>query len=286
LEIAKACYHKRIYFENKYLHSYVSLTYITKKIKSKMRCGQSRTVKVTPKRTTGEKSDEPAQIHKTTIRRAEFILFIQGGKFGFFTFVPKQVALLAVGCRSPPPINFLFYKNLIGGKDMKNYRDSDYAINKYSKSIVYRFSDRVVVVTLEDYLAENPNKTAKDFDELKTLSDEIYLEQVRTENTQTKKNVSIYGLEETEQCATRSLDEEYMEVQNNNYVMQVVNQLLSDGVLTVIQRRRFILLYFKGLTTRQIAQLEGTTQNAVWKSIHASEIKLKKLFDDGWSSTL
>ena len=78
----------------------------------------------------------------------------------------------------------------------------------------------------------------------------------------------------------------YIEVQNNNYAMKVVNQLLSNGVLTVIQRKRFIFYYFKGLTTRHIAQFEGTTQNAVWKSIHASEIKLKKLFDDGWSSTL
>ena len=41
---------------------------------------------------------------------------------------------------------------------MKNYKDSDYALNKFSKGIVYR----------------NPGRTAQDFIELKVLSDEIY----------------------------------------------------------------------------------------------------------------
>lgn len=39
---------------------------------------------------------------------------------------------------------------------MKNYKDSDYALNKFSEGIVYRFADRIVEITLEDYLAENP----------------------------------------------------------------------------------------------------------------------------------
>ena len=168
---------------------------------------------------------------------------------------------------------------------MKNYRDSDYAINKYSNSIVYRFADRIVEVTLSDYLAENSQKTEQDFIELKMLSDEIYLEQVRNENAQTKKNVSLDGLDETEKCATFPLDEQYMEKQNRKYVIQAARKLLEYDLLTDIQKRRFILFYFKGLTTRRIAQLEGITQNAVWKSINASEKKLKKLFDDGWSTS-
>ncbi|WP_333783126.1 hypothetical protein [Lutispora saccharofermentans] len=65
---------------------------------------------------------------------------------------------------------------------MKNYKDSDYALNKFSEGIVYKFADRIVEVTLEDYLTENPGKTAEDFLELKALSDEIYHEQVMQEN--------------------------------------------------------------------------------------------------------
>jgi hypothetical protein len=34
---------------------------------------------------------------------------------------------------------------------MRNYRKSDYAINKYSPNIVYRFHDEIIEVSLEDY---------------------------------------------------------------------------------------------------------------------------------------
>ena len=57
---------------------------------------------------------------------------------------------------------------------MRDYRKSDYAINKYSPNIVYRFHDEIIEVALEDYLKENPDKTEQDFAELKALSDEIY----------------------------------------------------------------------------------------------------------------
>ena len=61
---------------------------------------------------------------------------------------------------------------------MKNYKDSDYARNKFSDGIVYRFADRIVEITLKDYLAENPDKTVEDFMELKALTEaglELYL---------------------------------------------------------------------------------------------------------------
>jgi|LSQX01.2.fsa_nt_gb hypothetical protein len=49
---------------------------------------------------------------------------------------------------------------------MKNYKDSDYASNKFSDGIVYRFAEGIVEITLKDYLAENPDKTVEDFMEL------------------------------------------------------------------------------------------------------------------------
>jgi len=64
---------------------------------------------------------------------------------------------------------------------MKNYRDSDYALNKFSEGIIYRSEDRIVKITLDNYLAENPGKMAQDFLELKALSDEIYYQQVTHE---------------------------------------------------------------------------------------------------------
>lgn len=64
---------------------------------------------------------------------------------------------------------------------MKNYNKSDYALNKYSKNIIYRSVKGIVEVTPEEYLAENPDKSKNDFIELKKLSDAIYLEQDRND---------------------------------------------------------------------------------------------------------
>ena len=90
---------------------------------------------------------------------------------------------------------------------MRDYRKSDYAINKYSPNIVYRFHDEIIEVSLEYYLKENPDKTEQDFAELKALSDEIYYEQDRAESAQTRKDVSIHGLEEMDCCSTRPLED-------------------------------------------------------------------------------
>jgi hypothetical protein len=75
---------------------------------------------------------------------------------------------------------------------LKNYKDSNYALNKYSAGIVYRFADgSKATYTLADFLAENPGKTEDDFRALKEISDGIYLNQVTAENAQTKKNTSL-----------------------------------------------------------------------------------------------
>ena len=116
---------------------------------------------------------------------------------------------------------------------MQNYRKSDYAINKNSPNIVYRFHNEIIEITLEDYLKENPDKTEHDFAELKALSDQIYYEQDRAESAQTRKDVSIHGLEETEHCATRALDEEWEErvvdIQNRKYAWKALEQLFTVG---------------------------------------------------------
>ena len=167
---------------------------------------------------------------------------------------------------------------------MSRYQDSDYAVNRFSKGIVYRFNDETIEITIEAYLADNPDKTADDFAELKELSDRIYYEQDRAVSAQTRKDCSIHGMEESLRCATRPLDEEWMEqiieIQNRKYARQALNQLMQSGVLTKIQRRRFFLHVFKGLSTRQIARIDGTSHVAVAKSINLAIAKLKKLFDE------
>lgn len=162
---------------------------------------------------------------------------------------------------------------------MKNYKDSDYALNKFSEGIVYRFADRIVEITLEDYLTENPGKTVQDFLKLKALSDEIYHEQVTHENRTSRLDVSINGLEETEQLATAPLDAELIHRKDAENAAEATKRLLDSGDLTEVRRRRFLLHFFQGLSYRQIASREGVHFTSVHESIEAATTKLQKFFE-------
>ncbi len=56
---------------------------------------------------------------------------------------------------------------------MRNYKDSDYALNRYSQGIVYKFADGIVEITLEDYLRDNLDKTEGNYSEPPLFKDEI-----------------------------------------------------------------------------------------------------------------
>jgi len=163
---------------------------------------------------------------------------------------------------------------------VKNYRESDYALNKYSKGIVYKFADGIVVVTLEDYLRENPDKTEADFQAIKRLSDEWYLDQVRLETAQGNKRVSLNGLEETEACATRALDDEYIESEEKKRLMIAVDKLFREGRMTQKQKRRFIQHYIYGLSLRQIAAAEAVHFTSVEESLKSVSDKLRRFFEN------
>ena len=163
---------------------------------------------------------------------------------------------------------------------MKNYHKSDYALNKYPKGIVYKFADGIVEVTLEDYLRENPDKTEADFQALKRLSDEWYLEQVRSETAQGNKRVSLNDLEETEACATRALDDEYIESEEKKRLMIAVDKLFREGRMTQKQKRRFIQHYIYGLSLRQIAAAEAVHFTSVEESLKSVSDKLRRFFEN------
>lgn len=164
---------------------------------------------------------------------------------------------------------------------MKNYRNSDYAINKFSKGIVYRFANRTMEITLADYLAENPDKTEQDFIALKELSDSLYHQQVKNENNQTRKNVTLHGEEYRQDLATLSLETEYFESFDEQRGLEAIRKLLDSGCLTSIQERRFRLYFFKGLTLRGIGKMEGVSHTGVHDSIQSAVKKLKNIFRNG-----
>jgi len=160
---------------------------------------------------------------------------------------------------------------------MKNYTDSDYAINKFSKGIVYRFTNKIIEITLERYLAVNPEKTEIDFLMLKALSNEIYHNQDKSENSQTKKNTSYSLLEETDECSTQSLEDEYFaSLDKNNEPTFIDGISVLNACLTNTQKRRYLLYYFQGKTMDEIAGLEHVDKSSVFDSLEAAKKRIKK----------
>lgn len=163
---------------------------------------------------------------------------------------------------------------------MKNYRSNDYALNKYSKGIVYKFVDGIVEITLEEYLHSNPDKTEADFIELKAISDEIYYQQCQQEHRTNRLNVSLNEINEGVIRASLAIDIELIHKEEEQKVIEATKKLLHSKKLTPIQERRFLLYFFKGLSTGEIAKLEGVRQQAVWYSLMWVKKKLKKFYEE------
>ena len=71
---------------------------------------------------------------------------------------------------------------------MKNYKNSSYAANKYSKDIVYNSEvSGSTSITLDDFLKSDPTLTKADFEFWKNWSDEDYRVESKETNNQTKK---------------------------------------------------------------------------------------------------
>ena len=166
---------------------------------------------------------------------------------------------------------------------MKYYGFSEYALNKKSEGIVYLFADSIVVVTLVDFLAENPGKTESDFLVLKQISDGIYLKQERDGKAQTKKNSALDWTDEASICFGPVPSPEEMlvdalesEAAATRYREQLesVNQALKK--LTETQLRRYLLYHVKGRTMRQIADAEGVGHTKIQKSLQAADKKIKE----------
>ena len=166
---------------------------------------------------------------------------------------------------------------------MKNYAESDYAVNKNAVGIVYRFADQTVEVTIDDYLKENPGKTAADFAELKALSDADYYESYRSGYRQSWKNVPFDGLENTTTFAAPSTEDEYID-KAEMFTESERRGVLAEGAfskLTETQRRRYVMYHVQGMTYREIAEVEQAHFTSIEESILAADKKIKKFLKQG-----
>lgn len=159
---------------------------------------------------------------------------------------------------------------------MKDYKKSDYALNKNRKGIVYRNADgSTLEITFEKVAEGNPEFTYEDFKKLKQFSDEIYLEQVRAENIESYYvKSSLDSTRDSDWLATPTLEESTFKEIVSLPDMETVREL-AKKCLTETQKRRF-LMYLEGLSTVKIAEIEGCNQKSVWESIKAAKNKMKQ----------
>lgn len=159
---------------------------------------------------------------------------------------------------------------------MKEYWKSDYSLNKRSSGIVYQFADGLVEITLEDYIRENPGKTAEDFLALKAISDEIYQQQFSRIKAQVRKELPLFDCLYVSTPSAEQVLERRITLRELELTRARLEEFIRSSLLTEIQQRRFHLYCIRGLSTRQIARVEGVRQFAVWKSLTLCQKKFQK----------
>jgi DNA-directed RNA polymerase specialized sigma24 family protein len=159
---------------------------------------------------------------------------------------------------------------------MDNYKETDYAKNKYSHNIVYETASGTVEITVTQYLNENPNKEEADFWELKALSDEVYRQQAKEEHTQTNRNARFDENIESGFFYFPS-PQEILEFREERLREQrLVEELLFP--LTPAQRRRLLCYVVEGMSLQEIADMENVNPSAVCRSIIEAKRKLRRRF--------
>ena len=170
---------------------------------------------------------------------------------------------------------------------MKNYKNSSYAANKYSKDIVYNSEvSGSTAITLEGFLKSDPTLTEADFEFWKNWSDQDYLEESRSDNKQSWKAVSLSNLEYILDSTQLPLEEMVEDKTMEGLVLQTLKQtvavLLSDSVLTETMKVRFEMFYIQGMRVIEIAEAQGVDEKAVRKSLERIKAKLIKVFYELW----
>lgn len=160
----------------------------------------------------------------------------------------------------------------------KNFNKSNYGINKNKKGIVYQYADgSSLEITLEKISESDPAFTQQDFDKLKEFSDELYHEEAKADyNYHHCVKGSYDNIEDSVWLETESLENEIFNKINEKELFDKVYDVIYNK-LTETQKRRMMLFAFKGLSTREIAVIEGTSQKSVWESINTAQNKIKKV---------
>lgn len=160
-----------------------------------------------------------------------------------------------------------------------NYKKSNYGLNKNSKGIVYRYADgNITEITFEKISATDPTFTEEAFEELKKISKELYHDELISDHHYFNYVTATINGENAENwIATKTLEDELFERIENQQIKKELRTILFTR-LTENQRRRLLLNVIKGLSEREIAEMELVDRRAVHDSIEAARKKIKKYF--------
>ncbi len=166
---------------------------------------------------------------------------------------------------------------------MKNYRNSSYAANKYSKDIVYNSEiSGTTSISLEDFLKSDPNLTEADFEFWKKWSDLDYETEAKVINRCTKKNVSFSNLAESLSSSGLSMDDYYEEREAElNYhiaIGEAISMFFKEGYATEKMKQRFKMYYIDGMSVREIAKVFHVNRPSVYESLSSAMRIFKLLF--------
>ena len=185
-----------------------------------------------------------------------------------------------------------------------DYQNAEfYKLNKNTPDLVYNFADELITyrketdengnVQIVEYRKKDGRKGKKatsrrivpshemsieDFDAWKKQLTEEAHEYFNKDKRETRDNVSIENLLETDLVCDESVEEEYLRAEEERQALPKTMDVAMDilEILTPTQRSRYLKHKMQGMTTRAIAADEGCSHKQVEKSIAQAQEKMDK----------
>ncbi len=155
---------------------------------------------------------------------------------------------------------------------MKQFHRTSYSKNKGSEDIVYRSVTGDYSISQEAFLDSDPALRAEDYAFFKRWSDENY----RAEDSRDAKEARrVLPLEHISALSAPAGEEE--NGSDDLRSLENAQRILNAAALTPVQKRRFLMYHYKGLTLREIAAYEDVGYSKIVKSIVQAEKKIYKI---------
>ena len=155
---------------------------------------------------------------------------------------------------------------------MKQFHKTSYSKNKGSEDIVYRSVTGDYSISQEAFLDSDPALRAEDYAFFKRWSDENY----RAEDSRDAKEARrVLPLEHISSLSAPAGEEE--NGSDDLRSLENAQRILNAAALTPVQKRRFLMYHYKGLTLREIEVYEDVGYSKIVKSIVQAEKKIYKI---------